>query len=124
MGAAAGIPGIGRAMQAGRGVAPVPTGIPPPMPGGMPPRGVPPMPPGLMGPGRGGKLFLNFLLKKVIINHVFNISSWSARSSANDPANADATERYGTTTIDSTTCSYATRSTTTTLKTFCLYHEH
>lgn len=64
MGATAGIPGIGRAMQAGRGVAPVPTGIPPPMPGGMPPRGVPPMPPGLMGPGRGGK-FLNFFIKKL-----------------------------------------------------------
>lgn len=57
MGAAAGVPGMGRAMQAGRGVAPMPpTGIPPPgmPPGAMPPRGPPPIP-GLMGPGRGGK---------------------------------------------------------------------
>lgn len=52
--AAGGVPGMGRAMQAGRGVAPMPPGgIPPPMPpGGLPPRG-PPLP-GLMGPGRGG----------------------------------------------------------------------
>jgi small nuclear ribonucleoprotein (snRNP)-like protein len=57
-GGAGGMPGMGRAAQAGRGVAPVPpTGIPPPMPpGGMPPRG-PPLPPGLMGPGRGGNFY-------------------------------------------------------------------
>lgn len=53
-----GVPGIGRAMQAGRGMAPIPPpGIPPPMPGmpgmpGMPPRAAPPI--GMMGPGRGG----------------------------------------------------------------------
>jgi len=47
--ASAGAPGIGRAMQVGRGMPP--TGIPPPMPGGMPPRGPPP---NIMGAGRGG----------------------------------------------------------------------
>ena len=53
MGGVAGIPGIGRAMQAGRGMGPIPTGIPPPMPpGGFPPRGAPP---GMVGPGRGGQ---------------------------------------------------------------------
>lgn len=47
MSTAAGMVGMGRAMQAGRGVAPMPpTGIPPPgmPPGAMPPRGPPPIP--------------------------------------------------------------------------------
>ena len=54
MGAAGGMPGIGRAMPAGRGMPPMPPGgIPPPMPPGvLPPRGVPP--PGMIGAGRGG----------------------------------------------------------------------
>ena len=49
----AGMPGMGRAMQAGRGMGPMPTGIPPPMGGmgGMPPRM---SAPGMIGPGRGG----------------------------------------------------------------------
>lgn len=66
-----GVPGMGRAMQAGRGMVP-PPGIPPPMPGmpGMPPRGAPP--PGMMGPGRGGNYFKNYLMIKVFIN-IFNL---------------------------------------------------
>lgn len=48
MSAAAGMVGMGRAMQAGRGVVPMPpTGIPPPgvlPPGVLPPRGPPPIP--------------------------------------------------------------------------------
>ena len=55
MSAAAGMAGMGRAMQVGRGVAPMPpTGIPPP---GMPPRGPPPIP------------GLNFLL----LSNIYNI---------------------------------------------------
>jgi hypothetical protein len=58
----AGIPGMGRAMQVGRGMGPMPTGIPPPMPGGMPPRmGVPA--PGMIGPGRGGLIILFFSIQ-------------------------------------------------------------
>jgi small nuclear ribonucleoprotein (snRNP)-like protein len=73
-GGAGGMPGMGRAAQAGRGVAPVPpSGIPPPMPpGGMPPRG-PPLPPGLMGPGRGGKIFNKINLDSNFIFFFFDI---------------------------------------------------
>ena len=57
--ASAGAPGIGRAMQVGRGMPP--TGIPPPMPGGIQTRGPPP---NIMGAGRGGKEILKIKILK------------------------------------------------------------
>jgi hypothetical protein len=56
MGAAAGVPGVGRAMPAGRGM-PMPP-MPPMPPGALPPRV--PMPPNVMMGGRGGKYIFYF----------------------------------------------------------------